>query len=61
MTHDFDWSKAPQPWCWIGPEFRDRIAALVGRDPPTRDPKTTVSYVERGKKGGEATRRAREG
>jgi len=33
LTHDFDWSKAPQPWCWIGPEWRNRAARLAGTTP----------------------------
>lgn len=34
MTHDFDWSAAPPPWAWIGPEWREKCLRLAAEKPP---------------------------
>lgn len=30
VKHDFDWSKAPRPWCNTGPAFRRECERIVG-------------------------------
>lgn len=39
IKHDFDWSKAPEPWCWVGPEIAAKLkqVALMPRS-EYRDP-----------------------
>jgi hypothetical protein len=37
-----DWSKKPEPWCWIGPQFRAECEAIVeGRPMPVAPKRET--------------------
>ena len=59
IRHDFDWAAAPQPWCWIGPEFREKCDRIVRAEPPQRDPKITALRADCGRKGAYAAIAAR--
>jgi len=45
-----DWSSRPEPWRWIGPQFRRDCERITGREPtamPTRRAAAARSLAER--------------
>src|SRR5690349_18567427 len=34
---DIDWSSKPEPWCWLGPQFRANCKRIANGKPPLPD------------------------
>lgn len=44
-----DWSQKPEPWCWIGPQFKREVDAICNGTPMPPWPKS--KQVTSGEKG----------
>jgi hypothetical protein len=43
MNTGIDWSTRPEPWAWIGPQFRQECEKLAAGEPlPPREPRTDI-------------------